>query len=50
MDAMREYFGMVAEGSHQADKDAEDTANLIIKFLKLHRHYVPKVKFKGSFK
>ena len=50
MDAMREYFGMETKGSHKADKDAIDTAELIIKFLKLHRHYAPKVKFKGSFK
>jgi len=50
MDAMREYFGIKAEGAHQADKDAKDVADLIIKFLKLHRHYAPKIKFKGSFK
>lgn len=50
MDSMREYFGIKAEGAHRADKDATDVANLIIKFLKLHRHYGPKVKFKGSFK
>ena len=50
MDAMREYFGLETEGSHKADKDAEDVATLLIKFLKLHRHYGPKVKFKGSCK
>jgi len=50
MDAMREYFGMETGGAHQAGKDAEDVAKLLIKFLKLHRHYVPKVKFKGAFK
>lgn len=50
MDAMREYFGIKTEGSHQADKDAKDVADILIKFLKLHRHYGPKVKFKGSFK
>jgi DNA polymerase III epsilon subunit-like protein len=50
MDAMREYFGMETKGSHQADKDAEDVAKLLIKFLKLHRHYGPKIKFKGAFK
>lgn len=50
MDAMREYFGISTEGAHMADKDAMDTAELILKFLKLHRHYGPKIKFKGSFK
>lgn len=49
MDAMREFFGIKVEGSHKADKDAIDTAELIIKFLKLHRHYSPKIKFKGAF-
>lgn len=49
MDAMREYFGIKAEGAHQADKDAKDTAELIIRFLKLHRRYAAKVKFKGTF-
>jgi hypothetical protein len=50
MDAMREYFGMITEGAHKADKDAEDVALLVIKFLKLHRYYAPKIKFKDSFK
>ena len=50
MDAMREYFGISAEKAHTADKDVEDTALLITKFLKLHRHYGPKVKFRGSCK
>jgi len=50
MDAMREYLGIKTEGAHQADKDAKDVADILIKFLKLHRHYGPKVKFKGSFK
>lgn len=50
LDAMREYFGMKTVESHTADKDAMDVAELIIKFLKLHRNYAPKVKFKGAFK
>ena len=50
LDAMREYFSLETEGSHMADKDANDVALLLIKFLKLHRNFGPKVKFKGSCK
>ena len=50
MNAMREYFGIETKGAHKADKDVLDGANLLIKFLKLHRNFSPKVKFKGSFK
>jgi DNA polymerase III epsilon subunit-like protein len=50
MDAMREYFGIPTEGSHQADKDSKDVAILLMKFLKLHRNYAPDVNFKGACK
>jgi DNA polymerase III epsilon subunit-like protein len=49
LDHVREYFGLSAEGSHDALKDVKDTANLLIRFLKLHRNMSKKVKFKGSF-
>jgi hypothetical protein len=49
LDHVREYFGLSTEGSHDALKDVQDTANLLIRFLKLHRNMSKKVKFKGSF-
>jgi DNA polymerase III epsilon subunit-like protein len=49
MDTLREYLGISAEGSHDAIKDVRDTADIIIRFLKLHRKIANKVKFRGSF-
>lgn len=49
MDNLRSYLGIGAEGSHDAIKDVKDTADIIIRFLKLHRNISKKVKFKGSF-
>jgi DNA polymerase III epsilon subunit-like protein len=48
MDAVREWLGISTEGAHNAEKDVTDGAMVLIKFLKLHRHYAPKVKFKNS--
>lgn len=49
LDNVRDYFGISKEGAHDALKDVKDTANLIIRFLKLHRNLSKKIKFKGSF-
>jgi DNA polymerase III epsilon subunit-like protein len=49
LDHLREYFGLSAAGAHDAIKDVSDTAELVIRFLKLHRKLSNKVKFKGSF-
>ena len=49
LDHIRDYFGMTSEGSHDALKDTKDTADLVIRFLRLHRNLANKVKFKGSF-
>jgi DNA polymerase III epsilon subunit-like protein len=49
MDTLRAYLGIEQEGSHDAIKDVRDTANIIIRFLKLHRNLSKKVKFKRSF-
>ena len=48
-DAIREWLGISTEGAHNAVKDVYDGARVLIRFLKLHRNYVNKVKFKGSF-
>lgn len=50
MDAIRDWMGISKAGAHNALKDVQDGAELLIRFLKLHRHYAPKVKFKGAFK
>jgi DNA polymerase III epsilon subunit-like protein len=49
LDHVREYFGLSKEGSHDALKDVRDTAELLIRFFKLHRSVGNKVKFRGSF-
>jgi DNA polymerase III epsilon subunit-like protein len=49
MDNLRKYFGIPLEGGHDALKDVIDTGEVLIRFLRLHRHFAPKVKFKNSF-
>ena len=52
MDYMRDYFGMdqtSKDNAHDALQDVKDTANLMIKFLKLQRNLLKKVKFEKSF-
>jgi DNA polymerase III epsilon subunit-like protein len=49
LDHVREYFGISGDGAHDALKDVIDTAELLIRFLKLHRNVAKKVRFKGSF-
>lgn len=49
LDNLRDYLGISKDGAHDALKDVQDTANIIIKFMKLHRNLSHKVKFKGSF-
>jgi DNA polymerase III epsilon subunit-like protein len=49
LDNLRGYFGISTEGAHDALKDVRDTAEILIRFMKLHRSVSSKVKFKGSF-
>lgn len=49
LDNLRDYLGLSKEGAHDALKDVKDTAEILIRFLKLHRNFGKKVKFKGSF-
>ena len=52
MDYMRDYFGMdqaSKDNAHDALQDVKDTANLMIKFLKLQRSLLKKVKFEKTF-
>jgi len=50
MDSLRDYFGISKDGAHDAIKDVKDTADVMIRFMKLHRNVSSKVKFKNSFK
>ena len=50
MDNIRDFFGMIKEGAHDAMKDVKDTAEILVRFLRLHRRTAEKVKFKQSFK
>ena len=50
MDSLREYFGIDKTGAHDAIKDVKDTADIMIRFMKLHRNLSSKVKFKDSFR
>ena len=49
MDYMRDYFGMSKDNAHDALQDVKDTANLMIKFMKLQRSLLKRVKFEKSF-
>jgi DNA polymerase III epsilon subunit-like protein len=49
LDNLRDYLGISKDGAHDALKDVKDTADILIRFLKLHRGMSEKVKFKGSF-
>lgn len=50
MDKMRQYFGISTEGSHEAMKDVIDTADLIRRFLYIHRSVGQNITFKGAIK
>ena len=50
LDNIRDYLGIDKSGAHDALKDVKDCANILIRFLKLHRNLSPKVNFENSFK
>lgn len=49
LDNLRDYLGISKEGAHDALKDVKDTADILIRFLRLHRNISNKVKFKSAF-
>jgi len=49
LDAFRDYFGISKDNAHDALKDVQDTASIIIRFLRLHRNLKNKIQFKNSF-
>jgi DNA polymerase III epsilon subunit-like protein len=49
LDSLRDYVGISKEGAHDALKDVKDCAQILIRFLKLHRNLSQKIKFKNAF-
>ncbi len=49
LDNIRDYLGISKENAHDALKDVNDCAQILIRFLKLHKNLASKVQFKGSF-
>lgn len=49
LDSIREYFGISKDGAHDALKDVKDSAEVLIRFMKLHRKLGQKILFKNSF-
>jgi exonuclease I len=50
LDSVRDYFGISKDGAHDALKDIRDSANILLRFMKLHRRLASTIKFKNSFK
>lgn len=48
MDTLREYFGLSKENGHEALCDVKQTAELVLRFMKVVRNTSKKIKFKGS--
>ena len=46
METLRNFFNMKGEISHDALGDVRDSAEMICRFLRLHKYLAPKVKFK----
>lgn len=49
LDNLREYLGIDKTNAHDAIKDVKDCAEILIRFLRLHRNLSSKIKFKNSF-
>jgi len=49
LDNLRDYLGIDKTNAHDATKDVKDCAEILIRFLKLHRKLTAKIKFRNSF-
>lgn len=49
LDTIRQYLGISGENAHDALKDVKDCADILLRFLKLHKNLSQKIKFKDSF-
>lgn len=50
MDSLRTWMGISKDNAHDALNDVVVCGEMLLKFLKLHRHYVKNVVFENSFK
>jgi DNA polymerase III epsilon subunit-like protein len=49
LDSLRSYLGINKDNAHDAMKDVRDCADILIRFLRLHKNLSAKIQFKGSF-
>lgn len=49
LDNLRDYLGLSKENAHDALQDVKDTAEILIRFMKLFRSLAPKIKFRNAF-
>ena len=49
LDSLRNYLGINKDNAHDAMKDVRDCADILIRFLRLHKNLSAKIQFKGSF-
>ena len=49
LDSLRDYFGLSKENAHDALQDIKDTANIMIRFMKMQRKFAEKVHFEKAF-
>lgn len=49
LDNLRDYLGIDKTNAHDAIKDVKDCAEILIRFMKLHRKLSSKIKFRNSF-
>lgn len=49
LDSLRDYLGISKDGAHDAIKDVKDCAEILIRFIRLHRKLSAKISFKNSF-
>ncbi len=50
LDTFRDFVGLSKEGTHDALTDVLHTAEILVRFMKIHRYYAQKVKIKDSMK
>lgn len=49
LDTLRDYLGMNKENAHDALQDVQDTAKILVRFLRLYRQLTKRINFKGAF-
>jgi DNA polymerase III epsilon subunit-like protein len=49
MDELRGFYGLDKEGGHDALVDVRQTAQILLKFLQLHKDLAGKIKFRDAF-